>query len=69
MMWSFKLSVGLSLLLSLRALAESKNAIDVFKRADALTFETVERNVRFTHPRKLVKRASPYLTDATQSKL
>ncbi|KAL9023132.1 MAG: hypothetical protein Q9196_007372, partial [Gyalolechia fulgens] len=47
-------------------LSESKAAINAFKRVDALKPELVEREVDLSYPRRLDKRASPYLTEATQ---
>ncbi|KAL8778094.1 MAG: hypothetical protein Q9213_007569 [Squamulea squamosa] len=49
------------------ALSESKNAIDVFKRAEALTLGLVGSDHDFTHHQKLEKRTSSYLTDATRT--
>ncbi|KAI4269871.1 MAG: hypothetical protein LQ337_007029 [Flavoplaca oasis] len=65
-MWSLKLSVGLSILLGSCNFAASQDAINLFKRADALTSRSLERNTASAQSRNLVKRASSYLTDATQ---
>ena len=60
------LVVGLALCLG--AAAESKAAIDAFKRVNYMKAEIEERNQGFAQPRQpLRKRASPYLTDATES--
>lgn len=68
-MRSSLLPIGLLLWLAGEALAESKNAINVFKRAETMAPSPVERTLDFNPHRKLDKRASPYLTEATQSKL
>ncbi|KAL8665559.1 MAG: hypothetical protein Q9168_007671, partial [Polycauliona sp. 1 TL-2023] len=65
-MWLSNVALGLSLLLSSPAFVQAKGAVDLFKRADALTSRPVEQTIDSTPHRKLVKRASPYLTEATQ---
>ncbi|KAL8976874.1 MAG: hypothetical protein Q9205_007213 [Flavoplaca limonia] len=65
-MWPLNLSIGLSLLLGSCSFAASQDAINLFKRAGALTSRPLERNTGFVQSRNLVKRASSYLTDATQ---
>ena len=66
-MRSFCISIGLALSLCSGALSKSKAAIDVFRRAEALKPGLVERQPELPYHPKLDKRASPYLTDATQS--
>ncbi|KAL8678973.1 MAG: hypothetical protein Q9186_004694 [Xanthomendoza sp. 1 TL-2023] len=65
-MRSILVSVGLILSVATKAVAESKDAIDIFKRADVMRPRIVERNLDFAQHRTLDKRSSPYLTDATQ---
>lgn len=66
-MRSFLASVGLILSLCSGALSESKAAINAFKRVESFQPELQERDFDFAYPRRLEKRASPYLTNATQS--
>ncbi|KAL8716944.1 MAG: hypothetical protein Q9225_005770 [Loekoesia sp. 1 TL-2023] len=66
-MQSFLLSAGVVLSLCSAAFSESKAAINAFRRAEALNPGLVERQLELPkYHRKLDKRASPYLTEATQ---
>ncbi|KAI4175277.1 MAG: hypothetical protein LQ343_001813 [Gyalolechia ehrenbergii] len=66
-MRSFLVSVGFTLSLCAGVLSESKAAINAFKRVEALESGLVEREVDLPYTRRLHKRASPYLTEATQN--
>ncbi|KAL9600453.1 MAG: hypothetical protein Q9219_003206 [cf. Caloplaca sp. 3 TL-2023] len=58
----------IALLLSLCSNVLSKSAVDVFRRAEALSPNLIERQPELAqYSRTLDKRASPYLTAATQT--
>ncbi|KAI4243645.1 MAG: hypothetical protein LQ352_006990, partial [Teloschistes flavicans] len=66
-MRSFLISLGLVSSLVSGVLSESKAAINAFKRAEKFRPAIRERELHeFKQPKKLDKRASPYMTEATQ---
>ncbi|KAL8961943.1 MAG: hypothetical protein Q9193_001584, partial [Seirophora villosa] len=65
-MRSSLVAAGLAFSLSSWVSCESKQAINAFKRVEALKPERVEREFDLPRCTRLDKRASPYLTEATQ---
>ncbi|KAI4100665.1 MAG: hypothetical protein L6R37_005328 [Teloschistes peruensis] len=66
-MRSLLISLGIASSLFSGVLSESKAAINAFKRAEKFKPAIRERELHeFEQPKRLDKRASPYLTEATQ---